>query len=160
MKLSSRARYALRAMMVIAREGSPAKPANLRLVAARTAISRRYLEQVVISLKSAGLLKAVSGNKGGHYLARPANTITLGQIVEAAIGPLNIVECVGNAESCMRAKGCGPIWPITRWRRPWPSRLRCRELTKRLTWKKEEGRIEESADGDTGVTDRNGLRTG
>lgn len=106
MKLSSRARYALRAMMVLAREGKGERPVNLGVVAERTAISRPYLEQVVMSLKSAGLLRAISGKNGGHLLARPAKSIRLSEIVEAAIGPINIVECVGDPDSCMKAAGC------------------------------------------------------
>ena len=106
MKLSTRARYALRAMMVVAREGDDSTPINLGIVSERTSISRRYLEQVAISLKNANLLRAVSGKKGGHLLTRPAKDILLGEIIEAAIGPINIVECVGDPESCMVLEGC------------------------------------------------------
>ncbi len=106
MKLSSRARYALRAMIVVAREGKEGKPVNLGVVADQASISRRYLEQVVISLKNAGLLKAVSGMKGGHLLTRPAGNIMLDEIVEAVIGPINIVECISDPESCLLLEGC------------------------------------------------------
>ena len=106
MKLSSRARYALRAMMVVARETKDGLPVNLAEVASRTRISRRYLEQVAISLKNAGLLKAVSGKNGGHLLTRSAETITLCEIVEAAIGQINIVECVECPEACIMVEDC------------------------------------------------------
>jgi len=106
MRLSTRARYALRAMMVVARESKDGVPVNLGLVADRTGVSRRYLEQVTIALKSAGLLKGVSGKHGGHLLARPASKITLLEIVEAAIGPVNVVECVGAPSICLRVEGC------------------------------------------------------
>jgi len=106
MKLSTRARYAIRAMTVVAREGDDDTPINLGEVSDRTKISRRYLEQVAISLKNAGLLKAVSGKKGGHLLARPADDIRIGEIIEAAIGQINIVECVSNPEACIHLDGC------------------------------------------------------
>ena len=106
MKLSTRARYALRAMIVIARESDGDRPVNLADVARRTGISRRYLEQVVISLKNSKLLEAVPGKKGGHFLARPADQIKLGEIVEAAIGEINIVECVREPDVCMRSGDC------------------------------------------------------
>ena len=106
MKLSTRARYALRAMMVVARESGDGVPVNLSKVAERTHVSRRYLEQVAISLKNAGLLKAVSGKNGGHSLSRPAGEIRLGEIVEAAIGEINIVECVRQPESCLKTDSC------------------------------------------------------
>lgn len=106
MKLKSRARYALRAMTVIARETRDGIPVNLAEVADRTALSKRYLEQVAISLKNAGLLKGISGKKGGHLLTRPAKDIRLGEIIEAAIGPINIVDCVLNPDICMLVDGC------------------------------------------------------
>ena len=106
MKLSTRARYALRAMLVIARDGKDDKPVNLATVAETTALSRRYLEQVAISLKNAGLLRAVPGKHGGHLLNKPAETIMLLDIVEAAIGPINIVDCVGTPDSCMVIESC------------------------------------------------------
>lgn len=106
MKLKSRARYALRAMTVVARETRDGIPVNLAEVADRTALSKRYLEQVAISLKNAGLLKGISGKKGGHLLTRPAKDIRLSEIIEAAIGPINIVDCVLNPDICMLVDGC------------------------------------------------------
>jgi len=93
-------------MMIVARESRDGTPVNLGFVAERTAISRRYLEQVAISLKNAGLLKALSGKKGGHMLTRPAREIMLDEIVEAAIGPINIVDCIADPESCISTDGC------------------------------------------------------
>ena len=93
-------------MMVVAREGIDGKPVNLGVVSERTSVSRRYLEQVAISLKNAGLLRAVPGRNGGHMLTRPAKDITLGEIVEAAIGPINIVSCLRDPEDCLRSVDC------------------------------------------------------
>jgi Rrf2 family protein len=106
MKLTTRARYALRAMIQIARNSEEGKPVNLSDIAAKTQVSRRYLEQLVMPLKSASLLRGMSGKDGGYVLARPADQIRVGEIVEAAIGPINIVDCVENPESCMKADWC------------------------------------------------------
>lgn len=106
MKLSTRARYALRAMIKIARESSQANPISLEKVAAATDISRRYLEQLAIALKSASLLRSVSGRRGGYFLHRPADEIKIGEIVEAAIGKINVVDCVELPDTCMKAYGC------------------------------------------------------
>lgn len=106
MKLSTRARYALQAMQVVARQTTDGTPINLAEVANRSALSRRYLEQVFISLKNAGLLKAVTGKHGGHLLARPASDIRLIEIVEAAIGPINIVGCLACPDDCMQSSHC------------------------------------------------------
>lgn len=92
--------------MVIAGESRNGIPVNLGYVSEQASISRRYLEQVAISLKNGGLLKAVSGKKGGHLLTRPADEITLDEIVEATIGPINIVDCLSDPESCMLEKDC------------------------------------------------------
>ena len=106
MKLSTRARYALRAMIQIARGRVDGKPVNLSDIASRTWVSRRYLEQLVIPLKNASLIRGLSGKEGGYLLAKPAENIRVGEIIEAAIGPINIVECVNDPDSCMQLEWC------------------------------------------------------
>ena len=106
MKLSTRARYALRAMIAIARSTNGSKPTSLQQVADTTHISRRYLEQLAIALKRARLLRGLSGRGGGYMLARSPQEIKIGQIFEAAIGPVNIVECVAHPDQCLRAVFC------------------------------------------------------
>ena len=106
MRISTRARYALRAMIFIAREGKQGNPIKLSDVACHTDVSHRYLEQVAISLKNSKLLKGVSGKNGGHVLARSADQIKLSEIVKAAIGEINIVDCVLEPESCDKIGEC------------------------------------------------------
>jgi Rrf2 family protein len=96
----------LRSMMAIARHANESKPISLEKVSRTTGISRRYLEQLAIGLKSSGLLRSVSGRGGGYYLARAADQIHLGEIVEAAIGPVNVVECAGLPETCKNSQTC------------------------------------------------------
>jgi len=106
MKLSTRARYALRAMAEIGKESDDDNPINLSAIAKKTDISHRYLEQVAISLKNAKLLKAVPGKHGGHMLARTPEDISLREIVEAAIGEINVVDCVLDPDSCDKSDDC------------------------------------------------------
>lgn len=106
MKLSTRGRYALRLMLDIGRFGTNGKPVSLTAVHERTDISRGYLEQLALSLRNSDLLRATSGRYGGYILAKPASEITLGRIIEAAIGPINLVECVARPDDCMRSEGC------------------------------------------------------
>ena len=106
MKFSTRARYALRMMIAIARQGRRNGAMSLASVAEKTMISRRYLEQLAIPLKTASLIRGVSGRAGGYLLARPPDQIRLGEIVEAAIGPINIVDCVREPEICLKADVC------------------------------------------------------
>lgn len=106
MKLKSRARYALRAMIEIARSSKEGKPASLEKIASRTGISRRYLEHLVVSMRKDGLVNSVRGRRGGYMLACAAREIRLGQIIEAVIGPVNIVDCVRRPELCLIADVC------------------------------------------------------
>jgi len=91
-------------MLEVARR--PGAATNLREVAERTRISRRYLDQLAISLRNAGLIRGQSGHGGGYRLTRAPCDITAGGIVEAAIGPINIVECVGHPETCLKSELC------------------------------------------------------
>ncbi len=106
MKFSTRARYALRMMVEVARQSDGYAKVSLKRVARETNLSRRYLEQLAIGLKNASLIRGTTGKGGGYLLARSADQITVREIVEAAIGPINIVECVRQPESCLRVDCC------------------------------------------------------
>lgn len=106
MKLSTRARYGLSCMIAVARLSDRGLPVSLERVAQETGVSRRYLEQLAMPLKGAGLLRSVAGRRGGYLLALPAEQIRLRQIFEAAIGSINIVDCVEAPELCPKADSC------------------------------------------------------
>lgn len=107
MKLSTRARYALRMLLEIAKlpEGTTI---SLGVISENTDISRRYLDQLAISLRSAALVRSSAGRGGGYRLARPAQQINLAEIIEASIGPISIVDCVANPEACELSGDCQP----------------------------------------------------
>jgi Rrf2 family protein len=106
MKISTRGRYALRMMLDIARHGGLHTPVSLASVAERTFISHGYLEQVASALRSARLVHGVAGRHGGYKLSLPPEEITVRQIVEAALGPICVVDCVEEPEACTRAEFC------------------------------------------------------
>lgn len=106
MKLSTRGRYALRMVLDIARHGGREKPVSLASVAERTDISRGYLEQLAIALRNAQVIRSIAGRYGGYLLSRPPRDITIGEIIEASIGPVSIVGCVEDPEACVRAADC------------------------------------------------------
>ena len=110
MKLSTRARYALRMLIEIARLGDGQSAVNLTRVAEETSLSRRYLEQLAIALKSASLLRGVSGRFGGYVLGRPPEEICVRDVIEASIGPVSVVDCVRDPEACDRSDGCECRW--------------------------------------------------
>lgn len=93
-------------MLEIARLGGQSAPVSLSAVAGKSHLSRGYLEQLALALRNTGLLRGVCGKQGGYRLARPPQEITVGQIIEAAMGPVNIVECVGDPLSCLRSGYC------------------------------------------------------
>ncbi len=106
MRISTRGRYALRMMIDLARHSNEKDPISLATVAERTDLSRGYLEQLAQALRQARLVRSVAGRKGGYRLAKLPADITIGQIVEASIGPLRIVDCIDDPEDCPRAVGC------------------------------------------------------
>lgn len=106
MRLSTRARYALRSMVEIDRATRDGRPVSLASVSRCTNISRRYLEQLAPTLRAARLLRGVRGRAGGYLLARAAAEIPVGQIIEAVAGPVSIVRCVARPECCLLADIC------------------------------------------------------
>jgi Rrf2 family cysteine metabolism transcriptional repressor len=92
MKLSTRALYGLRAMMVIAQESADG-PVMVREIATRQQLPATYLEQVMVMLRKAGLVSATRGAHGGYRLPQHAASITLYEIIEALDGPLALVDC-------------------------------------------------------------------
>lgn len=106
MRLPTKARYAVRALLDLALHQQGDRPVYLREVARRQGISERYLEQVLIPIRAAGLVRSSRGVKGGYLLARPAGEITVLEIVEAAVGRLRLVDCVDDDSFCPRRQHC------------------------------------------------------
>jgi len=106
MRLSTRGRYALRMMLDVARHDDGRTPVSLSSVAERTGISHGYLEQLAPALRAGRLVRSVAGRHGGYRLAAPASEITVRKIIEATIGPVCVVDCVDDPESCSRAEFC------------------------------------------------------
>ena len=106
MKLSTRARYALRFMIDLASASDGRIPVKLKDISRRQNISRRYLDQLAQSLKRANLLIVTCGRGGGYRLRRPADQIRVLDVIEATLGPINIVDCVLNQGVCSRSERC------------------------------------------------------
>jgi len=87
-KVSTRGDYASRALLSLALHFPIAGPTSVRDLAERTALPQPYLEQILLALKGAGLVRSKRGVGGGYVLARDPQAITLGQIVSAVDGPI------------------------------------------------------------------------
>ena len=106
MRLSKRGEYGLRAMIMMAEpvEKKDALPmVQIKEIAQREQISAKFLEQILLTLKNAGLLQSKMGVGGGYHLARPPKDITLGQIFRVLDGPVAPIRCV----SQMAYEPCG-----------------------------------------------------
>ena len=106
MKISTKGRYGLRALVDLHRHQSDNKPTFLKDVADRQKISRRYLERLFGTLKSFGILRSVRGASGGYLLARDASSITAYDVLLALEGPLVTVDCVSDKELCPMSGKC------------------------------------------------------
>ncbi|MEW6182700.1 MAG: Rrf2 family transcriptional regulator [Bacillota bacterium] len=105
MKISTRVRYGVRALMDIAENGSE-RPVSLKDVARRQGISEQYLEQLVLLLKGAGMLRSVRGSRGGFFLNRSASEIRINEIVKALGARIAFIDCLENQALCQRADCC------------------------------------------------------
>ncbi len=90
MRVSTRGDYASRALLSLALRADAPGPTSVRDIAERTGLPQPYLEQILLALKGAGLVRSKRGVGGGYVLARPPDQITLGQIVSAVDGPIAI----------------------------------------------------------------------
>ncbi len=103
MHLSKRGEYGLRAMIYLATQQEENQRVTIKEIADHEKVPVKFLEQILLNLKNAGLLQSKMGVGGGYYLARPAHAITLGQIERVLDGPIAPIRCV----SQMAYETCG-----------------------------------------------------
>ena len=92
MKLSTKGRYAVMAMVDLARHGS-GSPVSLAEIAERQEISLSYLEQLFAKLRRRGLVKSVRGPGGGYLLAHDRDNVRIADIIHAVDEPIQAVRC-------------------------------------------------------------------
>ena len=89
MKVSTRGDYAARSLVSLSLHAD-AGPTSVRDIAERTGLPQPYLEQILLALKGAGIVRSKRGVGGGYVLARPPEAITLADIVSAVDGPIAV----------------------------------------------------------------------
>jgi Rrf2 family protein len=143
-KVSTRGDYACRALLSLVLHGD-GTPTSVRDIADRTALPQPYLEQILLALKGAGLVRSKRGVGGGYVLARPPEEITLAAIVSAVDGPIVVGDfgephqngacdhegqCVllavwadvgEHMRELLEARTLADIAAITRGEAPWPT---------------------------------------
>jgi len=114
MKISTKGRYGLRALLDLATHGSEGTPVYLSDIAKREGISEKYLEHIFGALHKAGLVKAFRGRKGGYLLTRLPDEITLNEIIAVLEGPCSLVDCVTDVTSCPKTDSCvtREVWSL------------------------------------------------
>lgn len=107
MKLSRKSDYALRALFTLVANQNE-RPVSVRELAESNDIPRRFLEQIMLELKSQGWVQSVPGRDGGFLLAKPATAITMGEVVRYFDGILAPISCVSTShfEPCSQEGKC------------------------------------------------------
>jgi Rrf2 family protein len=108
--LSQRGRYALKAMLNLARAAGRA-PRQVSAIATEENIPRKFLEAIMSELREAGLIESIRGKYGGYRLTRPPELITFGQIMRITDGPLALLPCVSHnfyrrCDDCVDEASC------------------------------------------------------
>lgn len=104
-RISSRCRYGLRAMLYLALRGS-GRPVPLSEIAESEGIPVAFLERILAQLRQAGLVNARRGVAGGYSLGRPAAAVSAADIVTALEGPISLLDCVHDEAACARTDAC------------------------------------------------------
>jgi Rrf2 family iron-sulfur cluster assembly transcriptional regulator len=104
MRLTTKGRFAVTAMMDIAMQGG-AGPVTLAAVSGRQRISLSYLEQLFGKLRRSGLVESVRGPGGGYNLAKPQDEVSVADIIIAVDEPIDATQC-GGKENCLDDRRC------------------------------------------------------
>lgn len=107
MRISKKGEYGVRAMLDLALRYDQG-PVPLSAIAKRQDISEHYLEQLISTLRKAGLVVSFRGAQGGYQLARSPSEITIGDIIRSLEGPIAPMECVSDArqDHCLQKDLC------------------------------------------------------
>ena len=106
MKISTKGRYGLKALIDLAQCGNDG-PVSITSISSRQGISERYLEQLMSMLKKAGIINSIRGANGGYIMAKPLSAISVGDVLRALEGDLHPVDCTEDTmEGCESADSC------------------------------------------------------
>ncbi len=105
MQLSTKSEYGLRALLDIALHSNDGL-VSLREITWRQDISSSYLEQLMLSLQSAGMVRSIRGRKGGFTLTKPPSEIKVLEVLRSLERTLTLFDCVNNPGICSRQENC------------------------------------------------------
>jgi len=104
-RLNTTVRYAVRATLLLAQHRD--RPLSIKAISESEALSIKYLEQLFLKLRKAGLVKSVRGMHGGYFLARPPEKVTIGDVIRAVQADgIYAAPCTKRRGRCERQKEC------------------------------------------------------
>lgn len=109
--ISQKARYALRALVALARSDRAGEAMVISEIAERERIPKKFLEQILLDLKHHGIVDSRRGKAGGYMLLRGADAITFGEILRVIDGPIALLPCLSKiayrrCEDCISEERC------------------------------------------------------
>ena len=115
--LSQKAKYALRALLVLAEHHDAPEPLPISEIADREQISRKFLETILVELRDRGLVESQRGRHGGYRLARPPAAINFSEAIRAIDGPLAPIACASRTQfrpcaDCRDVSTCSIRWAM------------------------------------------------
>ncbi len=112
MKISTKGRYAIRALTHLAKAYNKKEPLTIKELSKLENISNRYLENIFVKLRKARIVNSYKGEKGGFFLVKEPEKITMYEILKAVENLMEPAECVMDKNFCYRFKNCGmrTIW--------------------------------------------------
>ncbi|HOZ71802.1 MAG TPA: Rrf2 family transcriptional regulator [Spirochaetales bacterium] len=114
MRITTKGRYALRAVVALARLSDGSSPVSIKTIGGEEGLSAEFLEQIFFRLKKAGIIRSIRGPGGGFVFAKPLSAILLKDIVMASGEGVDLATCSGDGdeERCDRVDRCaaGRVW--------------------------------------------------
>lgn len=110
--LSKKAKYAINALVYLARHNKGAEPIQISTIAEKEHIPRKFLEAILLDLKNAGMLNSKKGKAGGYYLQKSADEINIADVLRLFDGAIALIPCVAHlyyarCEECTDEATCG-----------------------------------------------------
>jgi Rrf2 family cysteine metabolism transcriptional repressor len=113
MRISAKSEYACLAALALARHESESAPLHIREISDSYDIPERYLVQILLQLKIAGIVSSTRGASGGYRLARAAAAISLGEVLSAVDAPETTRRCI-DVHSCSTSTVLNSVWDDVR----------------------------------------------
>lgn len=112
MKISAKGEYALRAILQLSLNYRKQEVTSIQEISERQDIPLKFLEQILLILKKAGLIDSKRGNAGGYFLLKKPEEISVGEVLRITDGPVMTLACINSPLGCERQTKCHffPLW--------------------------------------------------